>query len=431
MKHISCFQSPAHSSRRAWVALGLLALTILLTPMRAANAAPLYTLVVTTLDDVSVVNCTLRDAIASANTNLATGACPAGVSGADTIAFSVTGTITLGSSLPAITDTLTIFGPPSGLAVSGNNSVRVMTVNSAITVNLQNLTIANGSDTFGGGIRNNGGIVNITNSTLAGNNASTGGGIRNDGGVVNITNSTVAGNNASANGGGVYNSGGTMSIADSTFSNNGAGANGGAIDNVAGTITIANSILSSNSTVFGGGGIATGTGSLVIINTTLYNNTTFNTFSSAPGGGIANFSGTSSLTNSTLSNNGADQGGGIYRLTGDVILQNTILASSTSGGNCVGGVTDGGNNIEDFNSCGLSASGSMSNTDPLLSPLGYYGGPTQTMGLLPGSPALNAANTLNCPPIDQRGIYRLLDAQCDIGAFEGTLRLYYLPFLIK
>ncbi len=50
-------------------------------------------------------NCTLREAITNANNNSDTtgGDCAAG-SGADTITFSVSGTITLGSTLPAIND---------------------------------------------------------------------------------------------------------------------------------------------------------------------------------------------------------------------------------------------------------------------------------------------------------------------------------------
>ncbi|MBI3965310.1 MAG: CSLREA domain-containing protein [Chloroflexi bacterium] len=50
--------------------------------------------------------CTLREAITAANTNASSGAttgeCTAGSSGADTITFSVTGTITVTTTLPAI-----------------------------------------------------------------------------------------------------------------------------------------------------------------------------------------------------------------------------------------------------------------------------------------------------------------------------------------
>ena len=57
-------------------------------------------------------------------------------------------------------------------------------------------------------------------------------------------------------------------------------------------------------------------------------------------------------------------------------------------------------------------------TDPLLAPLGDYGGPTQTMALLPGSPAIDAGTSTGAPATDQRGIARP-QARVDIGAFES------------
>src|SRR5689334_20248254 len=64
-------------------------------------------------DPTEAGHTTLRDAITSAEAN----------AGPDTITFAsgLSGTITLGSALPAITDALTISGPGAGLlAVSGN-----------------------------------------------------------------------------------------------------------------------------------------------------------------------------------------------------------------------------------------------------------------------------------------------------------------------
>ncbi|HEY6042160.1 MAG TPA: choice-of-anchor Q domain-containing protein, partial [Anaerolineae bacterium] len=84
-------------------------------------------------------------------------------------------------------------------------------------------------------------------------------------------------------------------------------------------------------------------------------------------------------------------------------------------------------------SCGFgSVSGSMSNTDPKLAPLGHYGGPTKTMALLKGSPAIDAVLT-GCPPpsVDQRGVSRPQGAHCDIGAFEAALFWFYLPVIMK
>ena len=64
--------------------------------------------------------------------------------------------------------------------------------------------------------------------------------------------------------------------------------------------------------------------------------------------------------------------------------------------------------------------------DPLLRPLADYGGPTHTLGLAPGSPAINAGNPSavagagGVPLYDQRGVPfdRIIGGRIDIGAFE-------------
>jgi hypothetical protein len=69
----------------------------------------------------------------------------------------------------------------------------------------------------------------------------------------------------------------------------------------------------------------------------------------------------------------------------------------------------------------------LQNEDPLLAPLDNYGGPTQTMALLPGSPAIGAGNVafITNPPFsgpsftDECGDPRLTDGTVDIGAFES------------
>jgi hypothetical protein len=65
---------------------------------------------------------------------------------------------------------------------------------------------------------------------------------------------------------------------------------------------------------------------------------------------------------------------------------------------------------------GYSGTGNL-NQDPLLAPLGDYGGPTQTMPLLPGSAAIDAGTSSGAPTTDQRGISRV--GAVDIGAFES------------
>jgi CSLREA domain-containing protein len=436
-------------------------LATMLAPMRTVHAAPLVTIVVNTDSDVintSNGDCTLREAITAANTNAGVDDCPAGVSGLDTIGFSVSTTITLGSSLPAVSEDLTIFAPPSGLTVNGN-SLQVLTVNAGITLNLFNLTVANGNSSSGGGVYNSG-AVNITNGTFSGNHATSGGGIYSTG-AVNITNSTFSGNtagegggiyiyytgaltltnsmfstNSATYGGGIYNTG-TQNIMDSTFSGNtapgiyGSGAaiyinNAGAVTIITNSTFVANNAMGYGSS--SGGGAVFNYATANIINSTFLGNST-----PTYGGGISSW-GPLDITNSTFSGNSAAGGGGIsasgaYSTT----LRNTIVASSPSGGNCsVGTITNGGSNIEDGNTCGWgSGDGSMSDTNPMLGLFTYNGGPTATFALLPGSPAINMANVLNCPVADQRGVYRLLDGKCDIGAHEATIWSLFLPLILR
>ena len=126
----------------------------------------------------------LRQAILDANVS----------PGADTITFTVSGTITLGSALPAITDDLTIDGTGQSLTVDGASTYQVMSINSGKTVTLKALTIAHGStNASGGGVINNG-TLNVSNSTFSANSASYAGAIYNQGGTLTVTDSTFSGN---------------------------------------------------------------------------------------------------------------------------------------------------------------------------------------------------------------------------------------------
>jgi hypothetical protein len=119
-----------------------------------------------------------------------------------------------------------------------------------------------------------------------------------------------------------------------------------------------------------------------------------------------------------------------------VTLRNTIVANSTSGGNCgSGAIINGGNNIDSSTTCGWgSTSGSMSSTNPLLGALANNGGPTKTFALLTGSPAIdgvtfNAPNS--APSTDQRGVARPQGVRYDIGSYEYDFYRIYLPLVIK
>ena len=352
------------------------------------------------------MDCTLREAITLANANGA----------ADTINFdpSVFGSallqITLGSSLPALSDDVTIDGVdnPNWVAVSGDDSYPVLAINSGKTVNLNQIYILNGAGSNGAGIANNGGTLNATKISVGNNNAtSTGGGLYNNGGTINVDNSQFYGNNAVSNGGAIRNTG-VLSVTNSYIGINSAGFGGG-IDN-SGAMSLTNSTVYSN-TAYGPGGL---------------------------GGGIINYNGTLSVVNSTLSDNNAytpgspgnGLGGGIDN-GGTLDLRNSIIANSINGGDCAadGGPVTGSNNlIEDASSaCGLTngVNGNIIGVDPNLGAPGYNGGQTTNMALLGGSPAIDAGDNAVCAAapvngMDQRGVARPQGTHCDIGSYELT-----------
>src|SRR5262249_13051244 len=100
------------------------------------------------------------------------------------------------------------------------------------------------------------------------------------------------------------------------------------------------------------------------------------------------------------------------------------------GDNCLGIVgASQGYNIDSGSSCGVFQTGDHSNSDPLLgSTPGDHGGPTQTLALLTGSPAIAAGGGSAGDAVDQRGLPRPGDLApasnapgsdgTDIGAFE-------------
>jgi len=299
-------------------------------------------------------------------------------------------------------------------AFSGNNADWGGGIANYSALTVTNSTFSGNTASWAGGIYNED-TLTVTNSTFSDNSASygDGGGIMNNGGTLTVTNSNFSGNFASSGfGGGVYN-GGTLTITNSTFSGNSAPWYGGGVYN-GGTLTITNSTFSANSANSSGGGIHS-YGTLTVTNSTFSGNSAL-----GYGGGIAHW-GVSTLTvaNSTFSGNSANYGGGIYNYS-TLNYANTILANSTSGGDCYNDGTIGTNtnNLVEDGSCSASLSG-----DPNMGALADNGGPTQTMALLGGSPAINAGDDATCAAapvntMDQRGVARLQGAHCDIGAYE-------------
>jgi CSLREA domain-containing protein len=422
------------------------------------------TITVTSLADPSDSGlCTLRDAINGALTSMSPDCATSGSGAPYTITFSAGlagGTITLGSALPTITSPtdLTITGPTTssaGIAIDGGHMVRLMQVNSGATLNLQYVTLQNGSVTgaphvsVSGGAIANEGTLTIANSTLSGNYATggvsssvtdvvpvtgSGGAIANDG-TLTIANSTFSANQAAGGGGDGYAYGyggaiandGTVTITNSTFSANQAmGDTGGAIYSDS-SVTITSSTFSGNQADDYGGAIDNDGGTATITSSTFSGNQ-----AGYYGGAIFSQGGTATITSSTLSGNSVPyEGGGIYNYFGQVSIKGTILANESLGDNCAGdALTDDGYNISDDSTCGFSATGSAINVDPMLAALADNGGPTMTFALESGSPAIDAIPLADCTdqasptpnPIttDQRGMSRpdAGEAVCDIGAYE-------------
>ena len=108
----------------------------------------------------------------------------------------------------------------------------------------------------------------------------------------------------------------------------------------------------------------------------------------------------------------------------------TLVTDSSIIQSCSGRVqTSGGFNIDFGTSCGLRESSDQSDTNPRLEGLARNGGPTRTMGLPPGSAAVNQGNSPFAT--DQRGLPRIVifpgvpvargGNGSDVGAFELQL----------
>jgi uncharacterized repeat protein (TIGR03803 family) len=219
-----------------------------------------------------------------------------------------------------------------------------------------------------------------------------GGGLFNSG-TATVVNCTFAGNLGNGGPGGTGGTGGTGILISGGGGPGGAGGAGfGAIYDTSGTLELINCTLASNGAAGGTGG-AGGMG----------------------GGGVNPGSQGPQGTNGIAA-------GGIETI--GCVLVNTLLA--TNSGNCSGRVLDGGHNLSSDDTCGFTIAGSLNQTDPKLGPLADNGGPTLTMALLPGSPAIDAADPAGAPVTDQRGIARPVGPAPDIGAFE-----YGLPPVLR
>jgi hypothetical protein len=268
------------------------------------------------------------------------------------------------------------------------------------TLVLNNCTLSQNPADGGGGVYNLGNFT-ISNCyfTLSEADSSGGGGIASGG--TGTINSSIFTQQRAEGAGAIDNWGSSLVISNCTFFDNSGAEGPGAIAN-SGTLTLNNCTLYGNRTggTGSGGAIENWSGTLLLNNCTIYGNSAY-----WGGGGIDAYSGKLTLNNCTLSGNSAGTyGGGIRISTGTLTLNNSIVAGNTAtNGPNISGTFSGANNL--------------TNGNPLLAPLGYYGGPTQTMPPLPGCPAIDAGGPTSLTT-DQRGFPRLSGAHVDIGAVE-------------
>jgi CSLREA domain-containing protein len=210
-----------------------------------------------------------------------------------------------------------------------------------------------------------------------------------------------------------------------------------------GYLAMDNCTISENSGESGGIHNVFTSSTMLLTNCTISGNVADPTFEGA--GGIYN-GGSAEITNCTVTGN---QNIDIYGGTGGIrhvfdpntptetTVRSTIVAGNTnsSGPSDVSGeiTSDGYNFIgSDESALGFNNLGDQTGTDaapidPLLDPLGNYGGPTPTHRLLGGSPCIDAAYSFGAFR-DQRGFTRPFDKSSyanvtggdgsDIGAYE-------------
>jgi parallel beta-helix repeat protein len=393
-------------------------------------------------------------------------------SGVDLVDFGGTVNVAAGTYTEnvAISRDLTLEGAgTTDTIMDGGGSDSVFYIGGGSTVTISGVTIRNGAASWGGGIYiGDSSTFTLTNSTVFSNTGTYGGGgISNWGGRLTIGNTAIISNTTTdddGEGGGILHSGGTLTVIGSTIIGNTAGDLGGGIASWAGKLAISNSTVRRNqvSGTNGSGGGIFNAAIAVLSSVTVGEN-----MSGSAGGGIHSQA-PMTMTNVTVSGNAADYGGGVSNTVDPLTIVNSTIASNTvtTGSAGPGGIqnyglitftntilaynqnancynplgdplTSNGHNLDSGDTCGFSATGDITDTNPLLGPLQDNGGDTWTHALLKGSPAIDMGTNTGCPPTDQRGVSRPVDgdldgtATCDIGAYEYELPLIHLPLVLR
>jgi len=400
-------------------------------------------------------------------------------------AISYGGTITFDPSLDGGTITLS-HGPlvvylydvvidasalPNGITISGGGTWppvnspspvpnnRVFEISEGVDVTLRKLTIRDGVAWQGAGIRNIGGHLTLEDCVVTNNRATWKFALLPDegdgGGILNgVLSAPGYGDEVRRNSGG-----GTLVLRRTTVSNNVAKRDGGGIANFGGELTIEQSTVSGNHADGTGGGLYNRTGLMddgsprpanaLILHSTFAENSASDPFTLLAAGGIQNDAGANlTLKFSTVAANvstghcgaagvrnigGSSQCNALGQTPLGLCIDRSIVAYNKS---CLA------NGVPVLTSDIAGTFQALSHyiytnspqalphpfnflpmiVDPLLAPLGSYGGPTETLPPMPGSPAIDA--TYNDPPsepealIDQRGVPRPGFGPTDVGAVE-------------
>jgi hypothetical protein len=257
--------------------------------------------------------------------------------------------------------------------------------------------------------------------------------------IATLTNETLSGNNATGGGGGNGGTGGnglSGALDGSGLAGGGGGAgSGGGLYVAASSVTLTNDTLSKNNATGATGGNGGNAGKGVV-----YSGSGSESQSVHPGdggnggngdgGGLNIVSGSTSLANTLIAQNAAAPGQGV-----EAGISSPGGSPGSSGGPDVYGtvassdhdlIGDGTDSNLSNGSNGDRVGTTASPINPNLGPLQNNGGPTETMALLSGSPAIDKGdnNAHGLPGTDQRGFSRISGSVADIGAFEDEQPLF-------
>ncbi len=422
-----------------WHGVGVVP-TALVFALVLTGASEAATINVTTTADTNSsspvdLQCSLREAVIAANSNLPVGACPAGGHGLDTIV------------LPAGTYGFSIGGQGEDASETGDLDVResleivgagatstiidAHALDRIIEVPVSHVALTLRGITLRGGSVSAGQLVTTSAISVEGQFFTSplppGGGFDCTQCELTLEDSVVTANPGGS--GAILLVGGANAAIRRTTVSASAGTG---IALYFASATLEDSSVDGNS----GDGIGAGPGLATIERSTITNNGQFGVAAYLWSQGMGVTCGSATIRNSTISGNSvvgaySDSscsvsvesttivaGGPNSAVTfGNVVMTNTLAV-----GLCVGGASQQGGNLESpGNTCGFNGPGDQVNVaDPKIGPLAMNGGLTKTHALLAGSPAIGHGNDAACPATDQRGVTRPAPAggHCDVGSYE-------------